>query len=72
MLAGLKEYREKLENRGRKEGRKEGRKDINTVYAHLLAQGRNDDLVRSIREPEFLEKIMAEFGYSDDEDDDKT
>ena len=53
---------------GRKEGRKEGTNNLNRVYSNLLMQGRKDDLIRSINDPEYLKKIMAEFGYSDDED----
>ena len=67
MLAALKEYRNDLKQEGRKEGRKEERKDITSVFAKLLAQGRNDDVMRAIQDPEYLNVIMAEFGY-DDED----
>ena len=58
----------KLEDQGRCEGRKEGTNNLNRVYSNLLMQGRKDDLIRSINVPEYLKKIMAEFGYSDDED----
>ena len=61
----------KLEEQGKREGIKEGVNNLNCVYANLLMQGRNDDLTRSINDPEYLKKIMAEFGYSDDENDDK-
>lgn len=63
MLAALKEYRNDL----KQEGRKEERKYITSVFAKLLAQGRNDDVMRAIQDPEYLNAIMAEFGY-DDED----
>ncbi len=53
------------------QGRREGINNLNRVYANLLMQGRNDDLTRSINDPEYLKKIMAEFGYSDAEDEDE-
>ena len=60
-----------LEDQGRREGRREGTDNLNRVYANLLMQGRNEDLTRSINDPEYLKKIMAEFGFSDDEDEDE-
>ncbi|MBR4986406.1 MAG: hypothetical protein IKY83_11785 [Proteobacteria bacterium] len=59
MIAALKEYKNDL--------RKEGRKDITNAFANLLAQERNDDVMRAIQDPEYLNAIMAELGY-DDED----
>ena len=67
MIAALKEYKNDLRKEGRKEGRKEERKDITNAFANLLAQGRNDDVMRAIQDPEYLNVIMAELGY-DDED----
>ena len=68
MLAVLKEYEEEKIREGRKEGRKEGRTVLNSIYASLLSDGRTDDMMRAIRDPEYLKKILAEFGINDDED----
>ena len=74
MIAALKEYREDLKKegrkQGRKEGRKEGRKDTAAVFMQLFNAGRADDVQRAVREPEYLDKLMAEFGYSDDDNKD--
>ena len=59
------------EKKGRKEGRKEGRIEgfstLNRVYESLLNHGRQDDLIRAIRDPEYQKQIMAEFGLAEDE-----
>ena len=68
MLAGLKEYIEEKE----KEGKKEGKKELTAVLANLFKQGRVNDVQRAVDDPDYLNKIMAEFGYSnDDEEADK-
>ena len=72
MLTALKEYRDDLKTEGRREGRKEGRKDVATVFTQLFKAGRADDVQRAVQDPDFLDKIMAEFGYTDDEKDTDT
>ena len=62
MIAALKEYREDL--------RKQERKDITLLFMQLFNAGRADDVQRAVREPEYLDKLMAEFGYSDDDNKD--
>ena len=53
------------------QGIKKGINNINRIYANLLDQGRNEDLMRAIKEPEFLKKILEEFGFTvEDEDED--
>ena len=53
----------KLEDKGRKEGFS----TLNRVYENLLNHGRQDDLIRAIRDPEYQKQIMAEFGLAEDE-----
>ena len=53
------------------QGIEKGINNINRIYANLLDQGRNEDLMRAIKEPEFLKKILEEFGFTvEDEDED--
>lgn len=68
MLAAVKEYREKIENKGRREGRREGANNISLIYSNLFKAGREDDVRRAVQDPEYRKQIMAEFGYSDDEE----
>ena len=67
MLAAL-DY---LENRGIEKGislgRQEGTDRLNLLYAQLIAQNRNEELVQAILHPEILKKLMEEFGMSDDD-----
>ena len=62
MLAAVKEYREEIE----KKARREEADKLNLIYATLFKQGRVDDVRRSAEDPEYLKQIMAEFGYSAD------
>ena len=67
----------KLEEQGIKIGRRESINELNRIYATLLDQGRNEDLMRAIKEPEFQKKILEEFGFTvededEDEDDDES
>ena len=66
MLAAIQEF----ENHVKAEGRKEGRKDITNIFTCLLAQGRQDDVMHSIQDPEYLTKMMKEFGINDEEETD--
>ena len=71
MIAFVKEFHDELKLEGRKEGRKEGRRkglnDLNLIYSDLFKQGRIEDVQRSVQDPEYLKKIMAEFGMKEDE-----
>ena len=66
MLAAIQDF----ENHVKAEGRKEGRKDITNIFTCLLAQGRQDDVMHSIQDPEYLTKMMKEFGINDEEETD--
>ena len=65
MLEALNEFMEDKQREARNEGRNEGRNSLNHIYANLLNNGRNDDVIRAIHDPEYLKKIMAEFGIDD-------
>ena len=52
--AGLKE--------GRKEGRKEGKELVNRLHEHLLDENRLNDLRRALKDPEYQEQLMKEYG----------
>ena len=60
------------ENRGKqkwkREGKREGRCTVNRIYASLFKQGRAADVQQAVDDPEYLKKIMEEFGYHDDDD----
>ncbi len=64
MLAVIQDF----ENHVKLEGRKEGRKDVTDVLTILFRNGRDADVRRSVEDPEYLKKIMAEFGIHDDEE----
>lgn len=64
MLAVIQDF----ENHVKAEGRKEERKDITDIFSKLLGQGRQDDVMRAIRDPQYMKQIMAEFGIKDDEE----
>ena len=73
MLAVLKEAYDDEREEGRKEGRKEGkeeeRNDLNHIYSTLFKQGRAEDVQRAVNDPEYLKRIMGEFGFKDEEED---
>ena len=54
-----------------KEGKKEGVSNVNQVYACLFKQGRVTDVQRAVDDPEYLNQLMAEFGFNDDEEEDE-
>ena len=70
---GRKEGREEGREEGRKEGRKEGKEEerngLNRIYSTLFKQGRVEDVQRAVSDPEYLKRIMDEFGIKDDEED---
>ncbi|MBQ9396089.1 MAG: hypothetical protein IJU23_11345 [Proteobacteria bacterium] len=72
MLAVIQDFENHVKLEGRKEGRIEGRKEeikvITNVFKILYRNGRDDDVRRSVEDPEYLKKIMAEFGIHDDEE----
>ena len=72
MLAVIQDFENHVKAEGRKEGRKEGRreerKDITDIFSKLLGQGRQDDVMCAIRDPEYMKQIMAEFGIKEDEE----
>lgn len=45
----------------RNEGRKEGRDRINELIRRLLKDGRNEDMVKSLEEPEYQEQLLKEY-----------
>lgn len=45
----------------RNEGRKEGSDRINELNRRLLRDGRNEDMVRSLEEPEYQEQLLKEY-----------
>ena len=67
MLAAIQSFENHVKAEGRIEGRIEGRKAITDIFSTLLEQGRQDDVMRAIREPEYLKLIMAEFGITDED-----
>ncbi len=58
----------RLENNGRNQGMREERLGLTTLFANLFKQGRGSDVQRAVEEPEYLKKIMEEFGMKDDVD----
>ena len=65
MLAVLKEAYDDE----REEGRKEGRNGLNHIYSTLFKQGRAEDVQRAVNDPDYLKRIMAEFGFRDEDED---
>ena len=66
---GRKEGREEGRKEGRKEGKEEERNGLNLIYSTLFKQGRAEDVQRAVNDPEYLKRIMDEFGIKDDEED---
>ncbi len=60
-LRALEEKNEEREE-GREQGRKEGRDEINQLIAKLITDGRADDLLRSVNDREYQEKLLKEYG----------
>lgn len=63
----LTEYDEKkhlrnVREEGRQEGREELDKQLNSLYAMLIDANRMDDVARAIKDKEFRDKLMKEFG----------
>lgn len=52
---------EEERNEGREEGRKEGSDRINELIRRLLKDGRNEDMVKSLEEPEYQEQLLKEY-----------
>lgn len=52
---------EEERNEGRKEGRKEGCDRINELNRRLLKDGRSEDMVKSLDEPEYQEQLLKEY-----------
>ena len=69
MLAVLKEAYDDEREEGRKEGKEEERNDLNHIYSTLFKQGRAEDVQRAVNDPEYLKRIMVEFGFKDEEED---
>ena len=69
MLAVLKEAYDDEREEGRKEGKEEERNGLNLIYSTLFKQGRAEDVQRAVNDPEYLKRIMDEFGIKDDEED---
>ena len=46
----------------------EGRNDIKNIFTCLLAKGLQNDVMYSVQEPEYLKKMMKEFGINDEEE----
>ena len=66
MLDVIKEFTDEVRAEGKREGKREGAQNLNFVYADLFRQGREDDVRRSVEDPEYLKIIMAEYGINDD------
>ncbi len=79
MLAVMEREIQNIENgckdrfmkKGMKEGEKKGISNVNQVYACLFKQGRVTDVQRAVDDPEYLNQLMAEFGFNDDEEEDE-
>ena len=52
---------EEERNEGREEGRKEGSDRINELIRRLLKDGRNEEMVKSLDEPEYQEQLLKEY-----------
>lgn len=44
------------------EGKLEGYERVNKLYDRLLTEGRNEDLKKALKDPEYLEKLFKEYG----------
>lgn len=51
---------------GRKEGREEGREKINRLNQLLVAEGRFEDLKKSLEDNEYQDKLLRENGLVSD------
>ena len=51
---------------GREEGRKEGREKINRLNQLLVAEGRFEDLKKSLEDNEYQDKLLRENGLVSD------
>ncbi|MDD3251819.1 MAG: hypothetical protein PHV18_04585 [Lachnospiraceae bacterium] len=58
----LCDFAEKMEKKGMKRGVKQGVKQANRLVIILAKAGRNDDIVKAARDPEYQEKLFQEFG----------
>lgn len=47
---------------GEKKGKRVGQKQINLLNQKLLADGRNEELIRACSDMEFQEKLLKEYG----------
>lgn len=58
--------REEGREEGRKEGREEGREKINRLNQLLVAEGRFEDLKKSLEDNEYQDKLLRENGLVSD------
>ena len=59
----MKEYVQEHADEIREEAREETIVRLNRLYSCLLASDRASDLQRALEEPEYLEKLLQEFGF---------
>lgn len=58
-------FKDELEDKykeGRLEGKLEGENRINLLYARLKKDGREQDILRAIEDPELCQKFFKEYG----------
>lgn len=60
-VEGMCRILEEERNEGREEGRKEGSDRINELNRRLIKDGRNEDMVKSLEEPEYQEQLLKEY-----------
>lgn len=63
--SGFREGRREGFELGVAEGISEGQKRINMLNQKLIADGRNDDLIRSFEDSEFQAKLLKEYGLGE-------
>ena len=59
----MKEYVQEHADEIWEEAREETIVRLNSLYSCLLASDRASDLQRALKEPEYLEKLLQEFGF---------
>ena len=53
------------EKRGEKRGEKNGKKQLAQLFAKLFALGKTEDAEKVSKDPEYMEKLLKEYGLAE-------